>query len=256
MRFVSLIIFFYSFVCTGLSQAVEIESSKNTESFAEEKKDVESFSRGFVDYGFEGQFQTTAELVKINIGEINKFYLPVYLMVGATNGEIGDAEINKQTVLNLISPIGGVLNLSTNMYINIARSESKISFIKFAAFGAAKGVTGRDLETGDAKLASSFMLDAGLFFQTGAWMANEDYKEGGVAWLQARYMASFMSSSDLQSFFGATAENPRGPRIEAGILIKDKVNVKFALFLPDSGSGIPTLDTNQFRVAFDYKVNK
>ncbi|WP_276374312.1 hypothetical protein [Chryseolinea sp. H1M3-3] len=254
------IVFFTILICllslSANAQTVEIESSKDTESFAEEKQDVETFSRGFIDYGFEGQLQATAELIKINIGEINKLYLPIYLLVGATNGEIGTNEINKQAVLNLISPIGGVLNVSTNLYVNLIRSESKITFIKLAAFGAAKGITGRDINTGDSKFIPSFMFDGGLFLQTGAWLANEDYKEGGVAWLQVRYMASIMSQSDLETFFGEDAEIPQGPRIEAGILIKDKVNIKFSVFIPNSGSGIPTLDSNQFRLALDYKVAK
>jgi hypothetical protein len=45
-------------------------------------------------------------------------------------------------------------------------------------------------------------------------------------------------------------------RLELGILIQDKVNVKLGGYIPQTGKDLPTLDKKAWKLAFDYKVSK
>ncbi|WP_285056593.1 hypothetical protein [Pedobacter ginsengisoli] len=240
------------------AQVVEVFTGhlEKSDSTSQKTKSVELFGKGLIDYGFQGQLQTTAQAVKVNIGEPDAFYLPLYLLVGATSGDFGTNELNKNTVLSLINPTGGVLNLSSNLYLKIFSSKSDITSLKFTTLFGGKLVSGRDVTNASALLKPAGFVDAGLYFQTGAWEEDTGYQDGGVFWLQARYGIIGMSKSDLSSYFGNTASVPHGPKIELGILVKNKVNIKLSYYKAVGTTNIPTLDKNQFRLALDYSVFK
>lgn len=268
MKTLLYLILFISTVCVK-AQIVEINTEKSsyradsTNLAAEESKNVELFSRALVDYGFEGQIQTTTQALKINIGEPTKLYLPIYLLVGATSGDFGSDQLNKSTILGLINPTGGLLNLSTNLYKTLVQSESKISSIKLSLLGGAKLLTGRSTTTNNSKANIGFFADGGITLQTGAWTADpegdgtSEYKDGGIAWLQLKYSYMNLSKDDLKDLFGQmVTDTPHGPRIEFGIYIKDRVNIKLSYFKTAVNTNIPTLNDSQFRLAFDYNVSK
>jgi len=242
--------------CLLMAQNVEVFTGQTRAAAGTEKK-VDLFSKGLIDYGFSGQVQASAQAVKINIGEPQGFYVPIYLLVGATNGDIGSEKLNKSTVLSMINSTGGLLNLSTNFYVKLLESNSGITNLRFTSQLGGKLVTGRDSLSSDGKATPMGFLEAGLFFQTGAWEADAGYEEGGIFWLQARYAIMSMAKDDLKSYFGeAVNQLPAGPKIEMGILIKNKVNIKLSYFKAVSGERIPTLNDGQFRLALDYSVFK
>ena len=221
------------------------------------EKNLELFGKGLLDYGFAGQVQASAQALKINIGEPKGFYLPVYLLVGATNGDIGSEKINKSTVLSMINSTGGLMNLSTNFYAKLYASESAITSLRFTSQLGAKLVTGRDSLTNDGQIRPMGFFEGGLVFQTGAWEADAGYEEGGIFWVQARYAIMSMAKDDLKSYFGEKVDQlPSGPKLELGILIKNKVNIKLSYFKAVTGQNVPTLNDGQFRVALDYNVSK
>jgi hypothetical protein len=245
------------FCCLCCAQQVEINTGTSDGNFAGEKKQIEFFGKGLLDYGFEGQLQATAQAVKVNIGEPNGFYLPVYLLVGATNSDLGSAELNKSAVMNLINPTGGTLNLSSNFYIKFYESESKVTSLKFNGYIAGKLISGRDAVTNESFSKPSVFFDGGLIFQTGAWTEDEGYKDGGVFWMQAKYAASYMAAEDLRSYFGESVNGiPHGVRFELGCYIKSRINIKLSYYKAINSSNIPTLNDGQFRLALDYNVFK
>lgn len=218
---------------------------------------IELFGKGLLDYGFEGQLQATAQAVKVNVGEPNAIYIPIYLLIGATNGDFGASELNKGTVMSIINPCGGTLNLSTNFYIKLYSSRTGITSLKYNSFLAGKLVSGRD-NLNESIIKPSMFFDGGLFFQTGAWLDEDGYKDGGVFWLQAKYTASYLSRNNIEEFFNINTTNEilHGPRIEMGIFIENRVNIKLSFMKIINDENIPTLDKGQFRVGLDYSVVK
>lgn len=253
-RFLQIISVF--FLITVNAQEVEVYTGiSDSLSLAAEEKSVELFGKGLLDYGFEGQLQAAAQAVKINVGEPNGFYLPIYLLVGATSGDFGSSEINKGTVMNLINPTGGTFNLSTNVYVKLFSSESGITSLKFNSYLAGKLISGRNLVDNSAQMKPSGYFDSGLFFQTGAWVDEDGYKDGGIFWIQAKYSLSYMDKEDLQSYFGPSVTTaPHGPRVEIGCLIEGRVNIKLSYYKSADRDEVPTLNDSQFRIALDYSV--
>jgi hypothetical protein len=240
-----------------VAQVVEVYTGKRPGAFAVEEKKLELFGRGLLDFGSEGQLQTTAQVIKINIGEPNKFNLPIYLLVGSINGDIGTSNLNKSTVMSLINPVGGTLNLSTNYLINLYKSNSEITQIRLSGLLSGKLITGRNYSTSEPISNTSAYFDSGLYFQTGAWEENEGYKDGGIFWAQAKYSVSYLTDENLQSYFGNNISSfPHGPRFEIGCFIQNRVNVKLSYYKAIGGDDIPTLDNSQFRIALDYNVFK
>jgi len=240
-----------------ISRAQNVEVFTGSARFAAGAiKTVESFGKGLVDYGFSGQLQTTAQFLKVNLGEPQGFYVPIYLLVGATSGDFGADKVNKGTILGLVNSTGGVVNLSGNFYANLYKSKSGITNLKFSTLAGAKVVSGRDSTSG-GQLKPAAFIESGLYFQTGAWADGTDYQDGGVFWIQARYALIAMSQDDLKTFFGNNqGQMPSGPKIEMGIFIKDRVNVKLSFYKAITGKDIPTLGDSQFRIGLDYSVAK
>ncbi|WP_316814482.1 hypothetical protein [Pedobacter nyackensis] len=224
---------------------------------AAQQKDVELFGKGLLDYGFEGQFQATTQAVKIHIGEPNKFYIPVYLLVGATTGDFGKDELNKSAILSLLNPSGGLLNLNGNGYVRLTGSETSITSVKLTSTIGAKLLTGRNSVDNSSLIKPVYFADPGVYFQTGAWDPGTGYQDGGIFWLQAKYALFGMAKKDLQEFFGSAVNDiPQGIRFEMGCFVKDRVNIKLSYFKAVSGKDIPTLNDGQFRLALDYSVFK
>lgn len=222
-----------------------------------QQQGVELFGRGLLDYGFEGQLQATTQFLKINIGEPNKFFIPVYLLIGATSGDFGKEQLNKNTIMSLISPSGGLLNLNGNLYFRIFGKDDAVTSLKFNSMIGAKLITGRNLVNNEALIKPVAFADPGLYFQTGAWSPEDGYKKGGIFWLQAKYALFAMDKSGLSEYFGATANSvPQGVRLEMGIFVERRVNIKLSYFKASAGKNIPTLNDGQFRLALDYSVFK
>lgn len=250
-------LFILSSTISLIAQNVEVINENRAKTFAAGEKKPILFGKTLLDYGYSGQLQASTQALKINIGEPQGFYLPVYLLVGTANGDLGSNESNKGTVASLINSSGGTVNLSGNFYVNLLKSSSGITSLKFSTLLGGKLVTGRDVTTGSGLFKPSGFAESGLYFQTGAWEDGGQYKDGGIFWLQARYAALTMSKDDLRSFFGDDALSaPTGPKIELGIFIESKVNIKLSFFKPVTGTKIPTLSSNQFKLALDYSVSK
>lgn len=218
----------------------------------------ELLTKGFVDYGVAGQIQASAQLLKLNIGEPEGFKIPIYIITSATSGNLGDNEKNKSTLFDIINPTGGILNLGANLNSRIIKiSKSGITNLRFNSFFCGKLLSGRELLTDASKINTGFYLEPGVTFQTGAWEADEGYKDGGIFWLSLKYVFTYVSEEDLRTYFeSSSTKSPNGPKIELGILIKEKVNIKITIFKALSGDDLPTLNKEQYKLAFDYNLFK
>jgi hypothetical protein len=256
MQFKAIISFVFFVTSFSIkAQELEIYSGSASGSYAGEVDPVQFFGKGFLDYGLQGQFQTTAQVLKINIGEPNGFYLPVSLLVGAANSDFSSNEVNLNTIMGLINPTGGAMNLSTNFHVKLYDDNDKVTRLKISGLLSGKLITGRNYITNESHVSPSGYLDLGVFFQTGAWTAQDEYRDGGIFWVQAKYSVSYLAGKDIATYFGEDIQGmPNGPRIEVGCYIKNRVNIKLAYYKALGKDGIPSLDNSQFRLALDYSV--
>lgn len=216
----------------------------------------EWLSQGLFDVVASGQIQTAASIVKIHIGEPGVFHIPLYLMTGTTSSPLGTDSGNEATVWDLISQTGGLLAVAANGSRLLTSSTSGITNLKVGFSASGKLISGQNQMTGDRDFFGGGYLDAGLIFQTGAWEGDGGYEEGGVFWMQARYSYGLASQTTLDELFGPTvAERPHGVRLDGGIYIKDRVNIKVGTFIAGGGDGLPNLGEPQLRFALDYKVS-
>jgi hypothetical protein len=238
-------------------QIVDVQTAPAGQQSAVGEDGLTMFGRGFVDTYFSGQIETTAEFLKVRIGEPEGFSLPLYLLVGSMESGMGSTEQNGGTAISLISPTGGLLNISMFLNLSMYHSTTNITQFRLSAMGAGKLVNGQEVGTTEGKMFPAGYYEAGIYFQTGAWEAGGVYSEGGIFWIQAKYAGSVSSLSDLETVFGpSVAENPHGFRSELGMLIKDKVNIRLGIFLAQGGDQLPSLDEPVFKLALDYKVSK
>ena len=133
------------------------------------EKTVEVLSRGLFDFFSNGKMQGTAQLLKINIGEPNGFYIPLYLLVGSSGDGLGAQKKNENTVANLLNPIGGIFNGTINAKNNIFASKSGITSLKLSYQLSGKLINAQDTLTGNSKFLSACYGNLGFLFQTGAW---------------------------------------------------------------------------------------
>lgn len=241
---------------SALSQIVEIRTRPTGVAAASTPPRVELFGRGLLDLHFSGQVEASAQTLKIRIGEPDGFSVPLYLITGATSSTFGASEFNEETLVSLISPTGGFLNAMLNGTLTIVQSATGISRVQVAGLGSGRLHAARPADGGDMSIFGAGYVDGGVLLQTGAWDANGSYEQGGVAWLQAKYNAVLISTNRLQEYFGEDSEQPHGVRIEGGLLIRNRVNVKAGVFIPTAGKQLPTLDKAAVRFALDYNVSR
>jgi hypothetical protein len=240
---------------TALSaQVVEVQTKPRGAVVAAGNRDpVDLLARGFFDVVTSGQVQASAQVIKLRIGEPDGFSMPVYLLTGATRTTFGNAEEAEAAVLDLVAPNGGFVNVMTNIYANLINSNTDVTSLKFTGSIGGRLISAREQSEGDVSIFGAGYAHAGLYFQTGARIVGPNPQDG-IFWIQAAYSGSLLSNNQLQTYFGADAEAPRGLRGELGIFIKERVNLKLGAFIPDAGKSLPALDKTLVRFAFDYNV--
>lgn len=195
-----------------------------------ESTNAEFFDKGYLDFFGSGNIQASAQLIKLNIGEPDKFQIPFYLFLSASGNSFGDGEQNKNTIDNLLNPIGGIFNGTINKS-GCLYETGKYTFLKFNFQLSAKLLNGNtDLEN-ENKLFFAGYSNAGLFFQTGAWV-DEDKSNIGIFWMQAKLTSSFANKEDLIDLFGVnlTENNFFGYSLDLGIEIDNKIDLKAGVY--------------------------
>jgi hypothetical protein len=218
---------------------------------------LEVLGRSFVDLFSNGNMQGTAQILKINIGEPKGFYIPFYLLVGASGDGIGSQKKNENTVSNLLNPVGGLLNGTFNGRNNLYASKSGITSLKLSYQISGKLINAQDSITGSSKLFGTGYGNFGLFFQTGAW---EDYGEKnnmGVFWLQAKTIASLaFDNATIKEIFGNNISSNYflGYAIDLGLEINNRVNLKAGLYQYLNNQEIELVKKPVFKLSLDYNL--
>ena len=224
---------------------------------SEQDGNIQVLKSGFVDFLTDGNIQASARLLRINIGEMNGFYLPFFIYTGASGNAFGSDELNQTTVSNLLNPIGGNINLSFNGLQNLI-SVSGITKLKLAYQFGGRLLNGRDSVSKENLNFFNSFGNIGFFFQTGAWTPT-DPSNMGVFYIQAKCITSMSSQENLQKLFGRTEIDSKlllGYSVDAGIEINRVINIKLGLYQYTNKSNINLLKEPIIKFSLDYALRK
>jgi len=212
-------------------------------------------SEGFVDFSTIGAWNTSAQLMRFWIGEPDVFRIPLLIFAGATNIPFTNEELNASTIYDLVNPVGGNISLAFDFHSKpFFRSESGITSLHWNLFGAGKLIRGQSLEYETAKTDLGYFVEAGITFQTAAG-DRESIRSGdqGKAFFSVRYVLTQLDSNTMETLFDNRVK-PQGIRMEAGVLVKDRINLRLSYFEATRGAELPTLDKAQWRFGMDYRL--
>lgn len=214
-------------------------------------------SEGFIDFSTIGAWNTSAQLTKFWIGEPGVFRIPFLIFAGATNLPFSDEEFNSTVVYDLVNPVGGNLSLAFDFNSEpIYKSTTRLTSLHWNLFGAAKMIRGRSLEMDTPTTDLGYFLEAGFTLRTGAGEYGvAKSKEPGVAFFSLKYVITQLDLNTMQALFDKSI-NPQGIRLEAGVLVKSRINLRLSYFEATVGAELPTLDKAQWRFGMDYRLTK
>lgn len=221
-------------------------------------KRLEILNKGLIDFFTNGKMQGTAQLMKLNIGEPGGFYIPLYLLVGASGNGLGAEKRNENTIANLLNPVGGIFNLTANGMHNLYAKPDKITSLKLNYQLSGKFINGQDSLSGESEFLGIGYVNAGLFFQTGAWDPNEAGNMG-VFWIQAKATASLaFDDAVLKSVFGQsiTSRFFYGYAVDLGLEINNRINLKAGVYQYLNNQSIDLLQKPIIKLSLDYILKK
>lgn len=250
-------------VTIDYSQARNIQDQYNFNySELQEGDDLEAdespkfLNTGFLDVFSSGTSQATVEIVKLYIGEPDKFKIPLYLFVSASGNTLGKEENNENTLGNLLNPLGGILNGTLNKR-NRLFHYGKYTSLHIGYQASGKLISGENMQSEKLELFGSGFANAGLEFQTGAWESSNS-SNMGVFWLHAKIAASFNGDSQMQRVFGDAIDDTTfaGYAIDLGIQIDGRINLKAGVYQYWGNKQVNGFNDPVFKFSFDYTAKK
>lgn len=236
----------------AVDKAGEVSALSGTHGLCDSGRAAEVFERALLEVFTQGQLQAGAQLVRLCIGEPEKFTFPLYLVVGAATPAVGNATPAQNTTAALLNPLGGNLNLQVNnthrLYVAGEYTELSIAYLLGAKYLRGQSSTnpadGLGLLVGDAEL--------GLRFQTGAFDLDHPGK-AGVFWFQLKSAAHVGSTARLTTLFGTPASSVINLSAELGIEIADRINLKGSWYETLNNRDVGGLRDAVFKSGLDYK---
>ncbi|MFD0962557.1 hypothetical protein [Pseudofulvibacter geojedonensis] len=225
----------------------ELEKEKN-------KKDdkLMLFGTGYLDYFSAGSVQATAQILKLNIGDPERFIVPLYIFAGGSGDVLGENEENKSAIGNLLNPTGGLFNAT--FYKQFLKPSDKVTRIGFTLQATLKLISGDDVQSKDNFLFGSTSFSTGFHFQTGAWKEGED--DIGLFFVKPRLIGSLVGNTQSESLFSTVQEHDNflyGFAVDAGINVKDVIDLKFGVYQFWNDYDIEGFDKPLLKFSVDYK---
>jgi hypothetical protein len=217
-------------------------------------KRIQSFNKGYLDFFLDGSLQSSVDLLRFNIGEPDGFHLPIYIVVGSPTGTVKEDTVNLKTISSLLNPVGGYVTGRFDFSSKLLKpsAKRKLTSLDFDISGGYKVLSSNDTLTGVPDFSAAGNLQAGLFFQTGAW-PQDDPKNLGVAWINAKINASFLGNAN--KVFGPQVKDYFiGYAVDAGIEINRFLNLKIGVYQFLNNQTIKELNKPVVKLSFDYNL--
>jgi hypothetical protein len=241
-----LILFAFIFTSQASAQIIDIDYNFNPEFFPNKlttqreigaiperstSKMPQLFTSGFINYVSGGNIQASANLLRMNIGNPNKFYIPFYIYAGITGNGLADVAKKTTTINTLLNPVSGTLNLSLNGLQLIGLRTGYTNWKIAYQLGARMSAANDALANKDFTFYNTF-ANLGLFVQTQAWK-NTAPEKVGIFFLQAKAIGMYTQKANLQKVFGNTKLDNHylvGFAVDAGIEIDKMLAMKFGVY--------------------------
>ncbi len=184
------------------------------------------FSAGEIDYISGGMLRSSARLAEINIGDPERFYIPLYIMAGATTNPTEEGySVNTLSAADILNNYGGMFSIGIHGSRKI-KTISKTTKLDIIYQVATKSMSGIALELDETVSLFSKIVVAGMGIDSKAWKIDQ-LPSDGRAWLIAYFSYSMNDKEEMQKIFGCrSAHRFAGGNIECGIDIKDFIAVK------------------------------
>jgi len=210
--------------------------------------------RAFVDLLNGGQLQTSAELVRICVGE-GKIVLPLYFLMGSNSASVSDPSDEQKSLATLIAPTAGTFNVQL---VNANELKSWGKFTDLSVSYQAGIRYSRLPVAGSADVSEPVVsgdFAAGLRFQTVAWKAG-DPATSGLFWVQAQLGGRVVSQANMQRVFGLDARKPTTVSVEGGIMIEGLITLKWSWSKVLNNDQTPGLKRDVLKLGVDLKTHK
>jgi hypothetical protein len=205
-------------------------------------KKPEIFTNGFIDVLNNGQIGASARLIRLFIGEPQKFAVPLSIYSGVSNNfqnfqSYFGPVTNETLVNNFINPLSGLVNISIEGVWFQRAKKNKITKPGMLYHVGERVLTGyrvgdySDPMAGKAINFLNSFASLGFYFQTGAW-ERSNAKNTGVFWLALRYIGCYTQEKQLQEIIPDISTNGRywGYSIGGGVEINSLVNLKILYY--------------------------
>lgn len=226
---------------------------------------TEVLNAGFIDLVSSGQVSASARLIRLRIGEPDKFSLPFTIYSGVSNNAFGaqvmgmTARTNEHLVTQFITPLSGLLNISVDGWKAWGKQEkiTQAGFIyqlgERLLTGYRTTLPGSWLNGRPHNFLNSFAT-LGLFFQTGAW-EKERSTNMGTCWISVRYHVAYSHPSQLAVFIEGLNTNGiySGYSLGFGLEISYTVHLKAQVYRYDKPPE-PLYSLPLYQFSFNYAL--
>jgi hypothetical protein len=213
------------------------------------------FSSGEIDYISGGMLRSSARVAEINIGDPDKFYIPLYVLAGATSQPSQEGYgINALSATELLNNYGGIFGVGIhgNRKLKNLSENTKISAIYQLAVRSINGVS-VELDKNISLLSK--LVVSGISIDTKAWKSDQ-LPSDGRAWLKAFFSFSINDKEKIHQVFGChSASNLAGGNIQCGVDIKDFLAVKFGYHSYLNNRHIPGFGESIYVFSADFSIS-
>ena len=214
----------------------------------------EWLDEGFFNIGQSGSTQASVSVLRLRIGEKKGFNVPLYFLITSPGAGLGGGMDDKQlSFARFIVPTGGLVNVAFNDSKSMTKlgDQTALSFSYHLGYKLNSGIN--DIE--ENVLYSSGFFDLGLRFVTGAWL-EDDEKKNGSFFVQTKLFGAYASQQELKALISPnTSDFFVGFSLDAGIFIADAVDIRFSLSSAMNNDTVTEIDRFTFNFSVDYSLN-
>nr|HMU04342.1 hypothetical protein [Saprospiraceae bacterium] len=164
------------------------------------------FSTGEIDYISGGMLRSSARLAEINIGDPERFYIPLYIMAGATTNPTEEGySVNTLSAAEILNNYGGMFSIGIHGSHKL-KTISKTTKLDIIYQVATKSMSGIALELDETVSLFSKMMVMGLGIDTKAWKIGQ-LPSDGRAWLKCYISYSMNNREEMQKIFGCSSDH-------------------------------------------------
>ncbi|MBK9735445.1 MAG: hypothetical protein IPO92_10915 [Saprospiraceae bacterium] len=214
------------------------------------------FSSGELDFISDGLLRSSAKVIEINIGDPDKFFIPLYVMIGATSATNQKNWFeNKLSAIEILNNKGGLFGIGIDGSSSVFKIGKNTEISVIYQFSG-KSVNSVMLDTEENVSIFSKIIASGLRLDTKAWK-NDQTDAPGNAWIKGCISYSINDKDSISNIFGPeSASNFVGSNIEGGIDIQDFMAIKIGYYKYLNNQNMPIFQDGFYIFSADFNISQ